>query len=792
MTFKNITLAFRHIFTYKAYSFLNIIGLAIGMACAMLIILWVDSELTVNKFHKNAKNIYMLRVHATFTGGQGSVWVSNTSPLGPVVANEVPEVKYSVRITWTNDQLFRSGEKKFFEKGFYADSVFFRVFSFKLLQGDSTTVLNTANSIAISEKLAKKYFGNENPMGKTILVRDRDNIREELFTVTGVFKDVTKQSSMEFDYVLPFSKYYQYNKNWLRWGNYNLMLFVQTKTNTNSGVLDKKFTDLLHKYDSWAKKNAKIITQPLDAVYLYDDYTDSPKHPSGRIVFVKIFSIVALIIIFLACMNYTNLATALAIKRAKEVGIKKVFGSNRGKLIFNFTLEAILLTFMGFFLSLIIIECSLHWFNDLIGKQIELNYANVRNFAWFLIVPLFTGLFAGTFPALFLSSFNPVVVLKKLISPKKGTLHLRHVLVIFQFTVTIVFIIASFVIVKQVRYIQHKALGLDKDNVIMFDQSMGIIKHRQLFKQELKKQPGIINVSYTGSDPLSVNSSTTDPSWRGKTADQVISFPNMTVDDDFASTLGVEILQGRDFSPDYPSDTNCIFINQEALKIMKLENPIGEIVNYWGRKATIVGIVKDFHINSLRVPIQQLIMINRPSDTWLVMVKVRGNMMKEAIKNIEKTFNDFENNVPFNYRFLDQEYEKRYDQEKYMSRFSNLFTILAIVISCLGLFGLALFTAEQRTKEIGIRKSIGATTVEVVLLLARDFLKWIAISYVLACILSYFILHSWLQNFAYRTTMGIWIFLLTGVMAVVLALITVSWQSFRAASKNPVESLRYE
>jgi len=792
MATKNLSLAFRHIMRYRTYSFLNIIGLAIGMASAMLIILWVDNEVNMDKFHKNGKDIYLLRKQMHFSDGQISIDPSITSPLAPAVSNEVPEVKTTVRVTWNNPMLIRLGERSFFEKGFYADSCFFKVFSFKLLIGDSLTVLNNPNSVAISEKLAKKFFGTENPIGKSLIIRHRDNIREDIFTITGVFKNVSKLSSIEFDFVLPFSKYYQYNKEWLHWGNYNLMTFVLAKPKTDVKVLNKKIDAVLKKYDSWAKKNVNIFGQPLEETYLYDDFKTSITKPSGRILYVRIFSLVAIFIIILACMNYMNLATALAMKRAKEVGVKKVYGSAKFKLVRQFTIEAFILTFIAFIFSVVILECVLPFFNQLIDKEISLDFTNFKVLGYFLTVPIITGFLSGTFPAFYISSFKPVTVLKGMYRPKNGTFQLRHILVIFQFVITIAFIISSIVIVKQIKYIHNKTLGLDKDNIIFFEQSMQIQKHRERFKQEIKRQPGVINVCYTGSNPLEVNSSTTDPSWRGKPAGQDFLFPEMAVDQDFVNTLGAEIIEGRNFSTDFPSDTNCLIFNQEAMKIMHLESPIGEVVSYWGRKANIVGIVKDFHIGNLHNPIKQLMIMCRPNDTWLCMIKIQGNKRKEALKNIENVFRDFENNVPFQYKFLDEEYEKNYDREKYMSRFSNLFAVLAIIISCLGLFGLALFTAEQKTKEIGIRKSNGATNFQVVTLLVRDLIKLIAISYIIACIISYYYLHNWLINFAYRTELSWWIFAVTGFITLSIALITVSWQSWVASKRNPVESLRYE
>jgi ABC-type antimicrobial peptide transport system permease subunit len=787
---KNLLLAFRHIKRYRTYSFLNIIGLGIGMACAMFIIIWINSELETDKFFERSEDIYIVRTQLKLPSGETNVGIATTGMLAPAINQEVPEVEYAIRLSWKNRILFRLGEKSFYEEGHFADSTIFKAFSIPLLKGDRSTVLNNPNSIAISEKLAKKFFNNENPIGKTIIVRNITN--EESFTVTGVFKNLPKTSSNQFDYLLPFSKLLQYSSGNYNWGNYNLMTYFLKKPNTNISIINNKIDKILKSNNKWAEKNVTLFSQLYQDMYLYGSYENSTSKPTGRIDFIKIFSVIAIFILFLACMNYTNLATALSIKRAKEVGIKKVFGSSRSQLVWQYTMEAILLTFIAFFLSLIIIEATLPFFNKFVGKEIELDYTNFKNLRWFIIVPIITGLLAGTFPAYYLSSFNPVVVLKNVLHPRKGKFKIRNVFVVIQFVITIVFIIASITVYKQINYIKNTALGLDKDNIIAFEQSKSIIKQRNAFKNELKKQPGVLSVCYTSDNPFSIGSNTSDPRWRGRNPNDEFIFPYIQVDQDFAETFGAEILVGRDFSTDFPADTNCLLINQEALRIMNFENPVGEIVNYWGRQANILGVVKDFHIGNLHIPIRQLIIICRPNDTYVTMVKINGKMRKEALKNIEKVYTSFEAASPFEYTFLDEQYAKNYDDEKNISRFSTLFSVLAILISCLGLFGLALFTAEQKTKEIGIRKSTGATSKQIVFLLATDFLKLISISYAIACALSYYLLNSWLQQFAYRTNLSFWVFLLAGVITSVIVLITVSWQSWKAADRNPVESLRYE
>jgi len=787
MRLKNIIYALRHITRYKEYSLLNVLGLSLGMACAILIMLWIEHEVQTDKFHVNGDNIYVLRKMTKYSDGSTSIDMSMTGPFAPVIEKEVPEVVHAVRVTWDQELLFRLGDKMFYEKGHYADSTFFKVFTFPLKVGNPSSVLEDPNSVVISEKLAEKYYGKENPVGKAIRIRGD---KEEEFTITGVFEDVPSYSSVKFDFIIPFAKYYEYNKSWIGWGNFHMMTFLQTQPHVSISTLDQKINEVYDRHGTWELPT--FFVQPFKQLHLYGRYEESKDKPTGMILYVRIFSAVALFIIFLACMNYTNLATAIATRRGKEVGVKKVFGSGKKYIFQQFIMEALTLTFFSFILAIILVLLSLPFFNRLIDAELTFDFHNYRIIFIAIVVPIVTGLIAGIFPALYMSSFKPITVLRNFFNPKHGLPQLRQSLVVFQFVITIVFIISSLLIFKQIKFIQNKTLGLNEENVLFFPQSLLIMKHRETFKQELEKQPGVLSVTYTSDSPLQVGSDTSDPSWRGKDPENIFSIPYIRVDQDFCKTFDVDVIAGRDFNKDYASDTNSVLINQKFAEIIGLEDPVGEVLSYWGRKANIVGVVKDFHIGSMRRPIQQLLIINRPNDTWNTMVRIDGKMRREAIRNVEKAFRAFDESVPFDYRFVDEEYAKNYETEKYLSRLALLFTVLSIVISCLGLFGLALFTAEQRTKEIGIRKSIGAKTSQVMALLTKKFLSWVILSFCIASIISYYVMQMWLEGFAYRTTIGAGVFIATGTIAVFIALMTVSWQAYRAANRNPVESLRYE
>lgn len=787
MQLKDFEYAFRYILRYKEYSLLNVIGLALGMTSAILITLWIEHEASTDKFHANGDDIYLMYKLIKYSDGGTSIDNSMTGPFAPVIEKEIPEVISAVRVTWKNELLFRLDDKMYYEEGHYADSSFFKVFSFPFVLGDSATALNDPNSVVISEKLAEKYFGKENAIGKTIRIRGD---KEELFTITGVFKNISSYSSLDFDYIIPFSKYYEYNKSQINWGNFSMMTYLHVQSNTIASTLDRNINEVYEKHGTW--KLPTFFVQPYENVHLHSDYGESKENPTGLILYIKIFSLVALFIVFLACMNYTNLATAISTQRGREVGIKKVFGSGRKNIFRQFMIEAITLTLLGFLLSILFVTIALPYFNRLINAELAFNLQNSRIILIALGVPILTGLLAGFFPAFYMSSFKPITVLKNLTNPKKGIPVLRQSLVIFQFVITIAFIISSLLIFKQIKFIQNKTLGLDEDNVVFFPQSFIISKHQEAFKAELKKQAGILSVTYASASPLAVDSDTFDPKWRGKQTDYNLSIPYIRVDYDFCKTFDIDIIAGRDFNEKYASDTNGILINERFASIMGMEDPVGEIIDFWGRRSNVIGVVKDFHIGSMHSPIRQLMIINRPSETFMTMVKINGEMRKEALRNLEKTFRKFDESVPFEYQFIDEEYAKNYDSEKYLSRLSLLFTILTIIISCLGLFGLALFTAVQRTKEIGIRKSIGARTSQVMVMLTKKFLKWVIISFGIASIISFYAMNAWLDNFAYRTSISVWIFILTGAIAILIALITVSWQAYRAANRNPVEALRYE
>ncbi len=787
MQLKNIIYALRHITRYKEYSLLNVIGLSLGMASAILIMLWVEHEVRTDKFHANGKDIYMMRKLVKYSDGEISISTAMTSPFAPIIEKDIPEVEHAVRVTWEQELLFRLGDRMFYEKGHYADSSFFNVFSFPLVLGDPSNALSDPNNVVISEKLAEKYFGKENAMGKAIRIRGD---KEEVFTVTGVCKESPTYSSLKFDFIIPYSKYAEYNKSWIGWGNFHMMTFVHAQPNVSKEIIESKINELYEKHGTWELPS--FFLQSLNDIHLYSRYEESPDSPSGLILYVRIFSLVALFIIFLACMNYTNLATAIATRRGREVGVKKVFGSGRRFIFQQFIAEALTLTVLSFLLSIVIVMLALPMFNKLIDTNLTFDFQNYRIILIACLVPLFTGFLAGIFPAMYMSSFKPITVMKSFFNPRKGLPQLRQSLVVFQFVITIVFIISSLLIFKQIQFIQNKTLGLNEDNILFFPQSLTIQKHQETFKQELEKLPGVLSVCYTSDSPLQVGSDTSDPRWRGKSPDYNLSVPYIRVDHDFCETFNVNIIAGRDFNEKYPSDTNSVIINQKFAEIMGFEDPVGEVLEYWGRRANIIGVAKDFHIGGMRRPIQQLLIINRPSTTWITMVRVDGNMRQEAIKSIESTFRVFDETVPFEYEFVDEDYAKSYDSEKYLSRLAMLFTVLSIVISCLGLFGLALFTAEQRTKEIGIRKSIGAKTSQVMTLLTKKFLTWVILSFCIASVISYYVMQLWLESFAFRTDISWEVFLATGSIAVFIALMTVSWQAYRAANRNPVESLRYE
>lgn len=772
----------------KVFAFINVAGLSVGLACSILILLWVKDEIEFDKFHDEGDQIYRVQRHAYFTDGRIYTWQSVPKPLNEALL-DFPEFSNTILYSWQHSFVFSYEDKLFRESGNFAGKDFFKVFNFPLTIGDSNTALDEIYSVVISEELALKYFGEnwkEIVLGKSIHIDNRHD-----FEVTGVFGEIPQNSSLRFDYILPIEEYISRN-DWVEhWGNSGLQMYAKLNKGSDLEAVNTKIKDLIR--ENHEPANADVFLQPFEDMRLYSEYKDG-QLVGGRIEYVQIFLWVAFLILVIASINFMNLATARSLRRALEIGIRKAVGANKGQLISQFMGESIFIALFSLVFALIFVHALLPIFNDLTGKAMAIDYANPLYILSFLSVALFTGVLSGSYPALFLSSFKIVNVLKGTLKHSNSAVFLRKGLVVMQFSLSILLIIGTLTIHKQINYIMSKNLGLDKENLVYLALEGGISEKYEAFKHELAQEPGILQVTTSSQNPLSVGNSTTDPEWDGKDPNSSILFNIINAHYDFLDAMKINLKEGRTFSPEFSTDTNNVMINQVAAKAMGMDEDkvIGQRLDMWGHKGQIIGLVEDFHISSLYSSIEPAIIRFDPENTWMVFVRTEAGKTREALASMESVYKKFNPNYPFEYTFLDEEYAERYENETVMGTLANYFAIMAIFISCLGLFGLASFTAEQRTKEMGIRKVLGASVSQLVMLLSTDFTRLVLVAFAFSAPIAWYFMDGWLSDFSYRINLSWWIFALAGLGATIIAWLTIGYQSFKAASNNPVDSLRRE
>lgn len=782
-----LKIALRNINRYKGYSLLNVIGLAIGMAVCILMLLWVQDELSWDRFHQNGDHIFRV-ISEDRSGGNVIRSVGSPSLIGPTLIEEYPEVEKFTRVQsgWSNWYL-HLGDKIFTtEKLACADPAFFEIFQFPFTKGDPKTALKDRYSIVLTERLAKKIFGNEEPMGKIVQMSDTD------LKVTGVIKDIPHNSHLQFDYIFPVVNMTEWRESKLDSWKYNqFTTYLLTKKNIDLNDLRQKMAGMVTKYIPDSKITLGL--QSLKLVHLYSTHlnTWTIVYPNpGNINYIYIFSIVAILILVLACINFTNLSTARSSTRAKEIGIRKVTGAQRRDIIIQFLGETILLSFLALLVAIILVEILLPTFNSLASKQLSFDLTkNLTSFFSLLGIVILTDIISGSYPALYLSSFQPAGVFRAIAqfsSGKGGAL--RKILVVSQFSITITLIILTSVIYWQLHFIQNKDLGFDQNNIISFASYGQYGRDFEAAKNELLQNPNILSVSQA-FPPGPGFGGTTQIQWEGKDPTKEIMLFSDYGDYDFSKTFSLKMAEGRFYSREFTSDTANFVLNETAIKMMDLNEPIGKRLTIDGKSGTIIGVVKDYHGGSLRDFIQPKVISLR--NGFFVCVKYSGGE-HEIVSYLEQKWKKFVPAHPFRYQFLDESIENLYKTERKIGKIFGYFTGLAIFIACLGLFGLASFMAERRTKEIGIRKILGAKVGGIVLLLSREFAVWVLIANVFSFPLAYIISNKWLQGFAYRINLGWEIFVLSAVLALVISLVTVSYQAIKAAVANPVESLRYE
>ncbi len=798
-----LKIAWRNLMLRKAFTAINILGLAIGLATCLLIVLFIQHELSYDGYHANAKRIFRMNIIGAISGKEIKTAPMST-PAGPVLAREVSAVEATTRLHHQGTFIVKHANESFKEEQvIFADSNFFEIFSFPLLKGNPETVLKEPKTLVVTETIAEKYFGNSDPIGKTLKLGERGEFR-----VTGVCKDVPSNTHFHYN-IFASANGISMGDKWLASGAYTYVLLregysIEKLNAAMPAIINKYIAPEIQEFlgitlAEFIKKGDKLgfAFQPITDIHLHS-HLEGEIEANSDIKYIYIFSAIALFILLIACINFMNLSTAGSANRAKEVGIRKVLGSVQGQLIGQFLSESVLVTFIALLVALVMVVLALPYFNQLSGKDFALSVL-VKGFMLpsIMLACLFIGLLAGIYPAFFLSAFRPVSVLKGRISAGFKSSWLRSTLVTTQFVVSIGMIIGTIVVYRQLNFIQNKKLGFDKEQVLVLQDTYVLGKQLNSFKDEIKKLSQVANATLAGYIPagLSNNGSDGFKLEDGSNHDATYREKTYGIDEDYLATLGIKLTAGRNFSKDFRSDTAAVLINASAAKRFGWKNPLGKRLSTLGngdpstkRTYTVVGMVKDFHFESIHQSIAPLVMFYG-ADNYQIAIRTRTNDIPQLLELLEQKWRAQTDN-PFAYSFLNDRFNKTYQSEQRIGKLFSIFATLTIIISCLGLFGLAMFTAQQRTKEIGVRKVLGASVMSIIVLLSKDFIRLILLAILIVTPISWYAMSQWLKDFAYRVEISWWIFALSGLLAIAVALITVSFQSIKAALMNPVKSLR--
>ena len=787
----HLKIAWRSLSRNRFFTLLNISGLALGLVSSLFIFLWVQDELNVDNFHKNSRLLYA--VYEMESYDQKVTADYETSGLLPEEMKRViPEVQYATGMEeYVDRSTFQVGDKKLKWNGDAGSPDFFTMFSYPLLQGSPSTALASPDGIAISAKMATAFFGSPAAaMGKAVRYENRRD-----FTITAVFADLPVASSRKFDFLLNW-KAFLAQTSIANWGGTGPYTIIMLRADADPAQVKKKISHFIDNYRKNQPQGYKLELglQKYGDIYLHNHFTDG-KVDGGRIDYVHLFTLVAIFILLIACINFMNLATARSVKRAKEIGVRKVMGALRSALIRQFLTESLLLTIGSVAVALFLLSILLPGFNYLTGKQISIPFSHPSFWATVLLLTGVTGLMAGSYPALFLSAFKPIAVLKgKFFRSGSNGGRLRKGLVVFQFTMSVILIIGTIVVSRQVDYIQSRNIGYQKENLVYVPMEGDLRSQYKVFKSEAGRIPGIESVSYMSDDPDFMDDNTSDLSWEGKAPDAYLEVAQAAVTYDFVQTMKLSLVKGRDFSRDFPSDSSGYLINETAAREMGYTDPIGKTLTMWGRKGTVIGVLKDFNFKSVHERIKPLVLFTfiQPRPFGTILVRTKPGQTKQALATLETLCRQLNPGFPFSYQFSDEAYQALYKGEQVVQSLSNVFAFLAIIISCLGLLGLAAFTAEQRTKEIGIRKVLGAGVLSLFILVSKEFLALVGTALLIAAPLAWYVMNKWLDSYAYRISIAWWVFALAGLIAFAITLLTISFQSVKVALSNPVRSLRAE
>jgi predicted permease len=784
---KNLfTVALRTFLRQKFYSFINVFGLSAGLTCTLFIYLWINDELSKDNFHNDSDRIFRAVSNFTLNDGEVMTWTDTPGPLAEDIKENIAEVETVVRTMGTGSLLFQHENKNFMERGYYADPDFFNMFNFKIIKGKPANDSTDISIISISEKLSRKLFNEQDPIGKTLKVNEKD-----VYTVGAVFEDVTTKSSMQFDYILPYEVYKKARGGGFDWGNFDHPTYIKLHEASALTEATNKINDRVAKIAASLKSEDHIdfYFQPFKDSYLYSHF-ENGKPVGGRIKYVKIFSLVAVFILVIACINFMNMATAKAAGRAKEVGVRKVIGAQRKSLILQFIAESVFISAIAMVVALSVVYLLLPLFNTVVEKAIEINFdANFMLAVVFIV--LLTGLLAGSYPAFFISSYEPAQVLKGSMAKSFAGAGLRKVLVVFQFSLTVILIASSLVVYQQIEYIRNKNLGYDRESILTLGIRGNLRSQFESFKNELLQSSGITHVSKANESLVQVNNQNGSVEWPGKTDKSQQFFRTVVVDYDYLETMGLKLQQGRLFAKAF-NDTSNFVITQRAAEVMGMQDPIGQQISQWGIRGKIVGVVDDFHSRSLHESIDPVIFMCNPNWASVAVVRFNGSEAQQTIKHVEKVYNKYNPEYPFNYSFVDEDFEKLYNNEKVTGTLALTFTIMVIIISGLGLLGLAAYTAEKRKKEISIRKTLGANVTGIVSMMSTDFIKLSTVAVIIGCPVAYFLMQQFLEGYAYHQELGWEVFIITGCAVTILVIATVIFQVTKAALANPVDALRNE
>lgn len=785
--FKNyFKIALRNFWNNRTFSFLNIAGLAIGITCASLIFLWIEDELTFNHVFENRNNLYEVMENQTYDG-MVHTFDNTPSSLAKAIQEEVPGIKHTTRFSWNTDMLFGYGEKNVYVQGKYADSTVFGMLGLKFIEGNAADAFSEVNAVVLSKTAAEKIFPPGHALGNILKVNNEQN-----FKVTGVYEDLPENATYQFKWLAPY-KLFESKNVWLRnWGNNSIQTLVELEPSVDVATVNNKLRNFIATKKTGSETVCFLF--PMNDWNLHNKFTNG-QQDGGRIAYVRLFSLIAWVVLIIACINFMNLATARSERRAREIGVRKALGATKGSLIVQFLYDSLLMSFIAVILATLLIYLTIPLFNGLVGKKLSVSLFQPLHIVWLLSIAMVTGLVAGSYPAFYLSGFNPISVLKGTrVKDGSAAIFVRKGLVIAQFTTSIVLIISTLIIYQQINHVKQRELGYKKDNLIYLNLKGQLKDHFTTVKDKLKETGMVENAALSLNNVLYLSTSSSGFAWQGKDPQKEILITQESVSPEYLSTMHMKLTSGRDFASDANVDSSNVIINESMAKEMGENGKVGSFISDSdGKRYEIVGVVKDFLYNNMYESGQPLILFCNPESTYIMTIRIAQNVgLNRALSKIEEVVLGNNPGYPFEYKFIDDQFDQLFKTETLIGKLAGVFAVLAILISCLGLFGLVAYTAERRTKELSIRKVLGATTSGLVGLLVKDFVQLVAFSCIIAFPVAWFVMYRWLEDYQYRTKIHWWIFVGTGTLVLGLALITVSFQAIKAAMSDPIKTLKAE